>query len=63
MSSRPDLTALEILVLVAETGSLGAAARRVGMAQPNASRALARLERQLGLTLVVRTPAGSRVTN
>ncbi|MBN9128981.1 LysR family transcriptional regulator [Paenarthrobacter ureafaciens] len=62
MSSRPDLTALEILVLVAETGSLGAAARRVGMAQPNASRALARLERQLGLTLVVRTPAGSRVT-
>ncbi|MGP0224985.1 LysR family transcriptional regulator [Paenarthrobacter sp. NCHU4564] len=63
MSSRPDLTALEILVLVAETGSVGAAARRVGMAQPNASRALARLERQLGLTLVVRTPAGSRVTN
>ncbi|MFI2564307.1 LysR family transcriptional regulator [Paenarthrobacter sp. NPDC018779] len=63
MSSRPDLTALEILVLVAETGSLGAAARRVGMAQPNASRALARLERQLGLTLVIRTPAGSRVTN
>lgn len=62
MSNRPDLTALEILVLVAETGSLGAAARRVGMAQPNASRALARLERQLGLTLVVRTPAGSRVT-
>ncbi|MFJ4208953.1 LysR family transcriptional regulator [Paenarthrobacter sp. NPDC089675] len=62
MSSRPDLTALEILVLVAETGSLGAAARRMGLAQPNASRALARLERQLGLTLVVRTPAGSRMT-
>lgn len=63
MTARPDLTALEILVLVAETGSLGAAARRVGMAQPNASRALARLERQLGLTMVTRTPAGSRVTN
>ena len=62
MSSRPDLTALEILVGVAETGSLGAAARGLGMAQPNASRALARLERQLGLTLVVRTPGGSRLT-
>jgi DNA-binding transcriptional LysR family regulator len=62
MSNRPDLSALDVLVLVAETGSLGAAARRLGMAQPNASRALARLERQLGLSLVVRTPGGSRVT-
>ena len=47
---------------VAETGSLGAAARAVGMAQPNASRSLARLERQLGLTLLVRTTGGSRPT-
>ena len=62
MNSRPDLSALEVLVLVAETGSLGAAARRHGMAQPNASRAISRLERQLGLSLVVRTPGGSRVT-
>ncbi|WP_193605340.1 LysR family transcriptional regulator [Nocardioides dongkuii] len=62
MTSRPDLTALDLLVRVAETGSLGAAARGVGMAQPNASRALARLERQLGLTLLVRTPSGSRLT-
>lgn len=62
MTARPDLTALEILVRVAETGSLGAAARALGMAQPNASRALARLERQLGLSLVVRTPGGSRLT-
>lgn len=62
MSARPDLTALEILVRVAETGSLGAAARGLGLAQPNASRALARLERQVGLSLVVRTPAGSRLT-
>jgi DNA-binding transcriptional LysR family regulator len=62
MSQHPDLTALEILVRVAETGSLGAAARGLGMAQPNASRALARLERQLGLSLVVRSPGGSRLT-
>ncbi|GAA1775517.1 LysR family transcriptional regulator [Nocardioides hankookensis] len=62
MRSRPDLTALDLLVRVAETGSLGAAARQVGIAQPNASRALSRLERQLGLSLLVRTPAGSRLT-
>lgn len=62
MSSRPDLAALDLLVRVAESGSLGAAARAVGIAQPNASRALSRLERQLGLALLVRTPAGSRLT-
>lgn len=62
MSSRPDLTALDLLVRVAETGSLGAAARAVGIAQPNASRSLSRLERQLAVTLLVRTPSGSRIT-
>lgn len=62
MTSRPDLTALDLLVRVGETGSLGAAARAVGMAQPNASRSLSRLERQLGLALLVRTPGGSRLT-
>jgi DNA-binding transcriptional LysR family regulator len=62
MTSRPDLTALDLLVRVAESGSLGAAARALGMAQPNASRALSRLERQLDLTLLVRTPGGSRLT-
>lgn len=61
-SSRPDLTALDLLVRVAESGSLGAAAREVGLAQPNASRSLSRLERQLGLTLLVRGPTGSRLT-
>jgi len=60
--SRPDITALDLLVRVAEAGSLGAAARAVGMAQPNASRSLSRLERQLGLTLLVRGPGGSRLT-
>lgn len=62
MTSRPDLTSLDLLVRVAEGGSLGAAARALGMAQPNASRALRRLERQLDLTLLVRTPGGSRLT-
>ncbi|GAA2466159.1 LysR family transcriptional regulator [Agromyces soli] len=58
----PDLAVLELLVAVAEYGGLGAAARAVGMAQPNASRAIARLEAELGLDLVTRHPRGSRLT-
>lgn len=62
MNEWPDLTALELLVAVADHGSLSAAARAVGMAQPNASRSLARLERHLGVGLVTRSTAGSKVT-
>lgn len=62
MSTRPDLAALDLLVRVAETGSLGAAARALQIAQPNASRALSRLERQLGVVLLNRTPTGSHLT-
>lgn len=58
----PDLTVLQLLVGIAEQGGLGAAARSAGIAQPNASRAIARLERQLGLTLVQRSPRGSTLT-
>lgn len=63
MSVRPDPLAFELLVAVAETGSVGAAARSIGMAQPNATRSLARLERQLGLDLVVRSTRGSSLTD
>jgi DNA-binding transcriptional LysR family regulator len=62
MSGRPDLTALDLLVRVAESESLGAASREIGMAQPNASRAIARLERQLGIVLLTRGPTGSHLT-
>lgn len=58
----PDLETLELLVLVAELGSMGAAAHRLGMSQPAASRALARFERRCGLTLLDRSPRGSRLT-
>lgn len=58
----PDLTALELLVGVADHGSVSSAARALGMAQPNASRSIARLERHLGTSLVVRSTAGSRLT-
>ncbi|WP_287930931.1 LysR family transcriptional regulator [Arthrobacter sp.] len=63
MSMRwPDLAALELFVAVTEEGSLSAGARRVGMAQPNASRAIARLEQHLGLVLLDRRTGGSRPT-
>ncbi|WP_313021447.1 LysR family transcriptional regulator [Mobilicoccus sp.] len=63
MTSRaPDVEGLTLLSVVARTGSLGAAARTMGLAQPNASRMLARLERDLGLSLVDRSPSGSRLT-
>lgn len=58
----PDLTALDLLVRIGTTGSLGAAARDVGMAQPNASRSVRRLESEMGLPLVHRSPQGSRLT-
>ncbi|MBM7832904.1 DNA-binding transcriptional LysR family regulator [Agromyces cerinus] len=58
----PDLAVLELLVAIGRHGSLGRAARSVDMAQPNASRAIAGLERSLGLTLIERHSRGSRLT-
>lgn len=60
--SRPPVEDLLLLLAVAEHGGVGAAARELGVAQPNASRALHRLERQLGLHLLKRTTTGSTLT-
>lgn len=54
-----ELSALETLVAVADEGSLSAAARALGLAQPNVSRSIATLERRLGLVLLRRTTTGS----
>jgi DNA-binding transcriptional LysR family regulator len=62
MPSWPDLSALGLLVAVADHGGLSAGARAVGMAQPNASRSMARLERHLGLSLLVRSTTGTTLT-
>jgi DNA-binding transcriptional LysR family regulator len=59
----PDLEALELLVAVAETGSLGQAAARQGITQPSASTRMRTLERRLGVRLLVRSPSGSRLTS
>ncbi|MGW7548165.1 LysR family transcriptional regulator [Streptomyces sp. NPDC054770] len=59
----PDLGALELLLAVARLGSLGAAAREVGITQPAASSRIRSMERQLGVALVDRSPRGSRLTD
>ncbi|MFF3878295.1 LysR family transcriptional regulator [Streptomyces sp. NPDC001978] len=60
--SPPDLGSLQLLTLVAELGSLGQAAERLGISQPAASKRLTLLERRLGLTLVNRDTRGSALT-
>ncbi len=54
----PDLKALELLVLVVEKRSIGAAARALHVSQPAASQRLRALEARLGVVLVERRPTG-----
>lgn len=53
-----DLEVLELLVSVAELGSLSRAAACHGVSQPAASTRLARLEKRLGLQLLTRSTTG-----
>jgi DNA-binding transcriptional LysR family regulator len=57
-----DLPALDLLLSVAETGSVGRAAQMHGITQPSASARLAKLERRLGVPLLVRSRRGSLLT-
>ncbi len=59
----PDLGALELLLAVARHGSLGRAARELGITQPAASSRIRAMERQLGVGLLDRSPRGSRLTD
>lgn len=65
---RPDLGELEALVTALRAGSIGEAARRLGVSQPALSKRLRNLESVCGTKLlerspsgVVATPAGSRL--
>ncbi|MEV6650562.1 LysR family transcriptional regulator [Streptomyces sp. NPDC051219] len=58
----PDLGALELLLAVARLGSLGRAARELGITQPAASSRIRSMERMLGVALVDRSPRGSQLT-
>src|SRR6201985_683480 len=57
-----DLVPFDLLLSVARLGSLGLAATEHGISQPAASTRISRLERQLGVPLIDRSPRGSRLT-
>jgi DNA-binding transcriptional LysR family regulator len=59
---RVDLFDLEILITVAETGSLGQAAQRFRVTQPAVSMRMTSLEKALGLKVLRRDPSGTRLT-
>lgn len=61
-SPQPDVAALDLLVSVAETGSIRQAALRHHISQPAASVRIRQLERVLGLRLVERATTGARLT-
>jgi len=49
------LAALQILVKVIDTGSFSAAGRQLNLGQPSVSKAVAQLERRLGVPLILRS--------
>jgi LysR family transcriptional regulator of abg operon len=53
---------IQTLVAIAETGSVRAAARRLGLTQPALSKSLAALEMELSVPLVHRTARGANLT-
>lgn len=57
-----DLDAIAVFVRVVESGSFSAAARRLGMPKATVSAKVARLEKQLGVSLIQRTTRKLRVT-
>lgn len=58
----PDLAALDLFLSVVQLGSMSRAASAHFITQPSASSRLRTLERQLGITLLERSPTGSRPT-
>ena len=58
-----DPSALRLFLAAVELGSVSKAAARMHVSQPSATAKLQKLERQLGLPLLERTPTGSRATD
>lgn len=64
LSSRmPDLSAFEVLLAIARTGSLGAAGRDLGLTQQAVSARLSAMEAQTGVRLAIRSARGSQLTS
>src|SRR5262245_28056978 len=59
---RVKLRELRILMTVAETGSMGKAAAQLALSQPAVSKAIAEIERTLGVPLLDRAPRGVEPT-
>ncbi|TFV55076.1 LysR family transcriptional regulator [Mycobacterium sp. PS03-16] len=59
----PDLISLEVLLAIAQTGSLSAAGRECGMTQQAVSARVAAMEAQTGVQLVRRAKTGSALTD
>ena len=57
-----DIRQLRYFVGIIEYGSLGKAAEKLYVAQPSLSQQIAKLEGDLGLTLLVRSPQGVKPT-
>lgn len=62
MTRRPNLDDLALLLLVAETGSIGRAAAREGLSQPSLSRRMTALERRLQVPMLRRSRRGTTLT-
>ncbi|MDX6395610.1 MAG: hypothetical protein QOJ73_6673 [Streptosporangiaceae bacterium] len=58
----PELSALEVLLTVARTGSLNSAAREIGVSQQAVSARIRTIESQTGVTLLNRSAHGSSLT-
>lgn len=58
----PELSGLELLVAVGESGSLSAAGRTLGISQQAVSARMRSLERQIGVDLIIRSVRGSSLT-
>ena len=56
------MAAMEAFVVVVDTGSFSAAARRLNVGQPAVSKTVAQLEERLGVKLLVRTTHGLTAT-
>ena len=61
--ARVDIDALRLIAAVRDAGSIASAAKTLGITQPAASARLRSLESRLGITLVIRRPAGSTLTD
>lgn len=59
----PDLNAIRIFVLIAQAGTLTAAARELRLPTSTVSRSLTRLEKDLEVLLVQRSPRGLALTD